>query len=75
MALEAGDIFERFSIMTVDGGLSDLEAMRLLLKRWPVGRGTFQAWNIAMVRIDNLEDGARAFFESARESAVMMTRL
>ena len=73
--VEPGDIFERFAIMTVDGGLTDLETMRLLLKRWPLGRGTFQAWNIAMNRIDNLADDARALYRAANESAVMMTRL
>ena len=75
MPLEPGDIFERFAIMTVDGGLTDLEAVRLLLKRWPLGRGTFQAWNIAMRRIDNLADNARALHRAANASAVMMTRL
>ena len=75
MSLEPGDIFERFAIMTVDGGLSDLEAMRLLLKRWPLGRGATQPWNIAMRRIDNLADDAAALFRGAKESAVMMTRL
>ena len=75
MMVEPGDIFERFAIMTVDGGLTDLEAMRLLLKRWPLGRGTFQAWNIAMRRIDKLADDAAALYRAAREAAVMMTRL
>ena len=75
MPLEPGDIFERFAIMTVDGGLTDLEAVRLLLKRWPLGRGTFQPWNIAMRRIDNLADDARELHRAANASAVMMTRL
>ena len=75
MALEAYDIVERFAIMAVDGGLSDLDAMRLLLKRWPVGRGTFQAWNIAMVRIGKMDSGALALLEGANASAVMMARL
>ena len=75
MPLEPGDIFERFAIMAVDGGLTDLEAMRLLLKRWPLRRAVFQSWLIAMGRIDNLTDDAAALYRAAKESAVMMERL
>ena len=73
--VEAGDIFERFAIMTVDGGLSDIEAMRELLKRWPAGGKAVAAWNIAIRRIGKMDDDARRLFERARESGIAMARL
>lgn len=74
-------ILERFSIMTVDGGLSDLEAMKECLKRRPITEASIEAWDKAVKGdsetggISDLAADARALFERARESAVMMARL
>lgn len=75
MPLEPADVFERFAIMTTDGGKTDLEAMRILLNRWPLCRDALQAWHIAMGKVDSLDDDAAALYWAARESALMVERL
>lgn len=74
-------IVERFSIMAVDGGLSDLEAMEECLKKWPITAANIGAWDKAVrgdedfEGISGLSADARALFEAARLSAVMIMRL
>ena len=81
MEIDFCGIVERFSIMAVDGGLSDLEAMKECLKKWPITAVNIGAWDKAVRGdedfdgISNLTADARALFEAARLSAVMMMRL
>lgn len=75
MEIEAADIVERFAIMTVDGGLSDLEALRYCLKQWPLTKSTTKAWLKAIEGIKDIADEALLLFERAQEAAMMIINL
>lgn len=72
MELEPHDIVERFAIMTVDGGLSDKEAMRVLLKRFPIEGKQVETWDKAISQIKGIAPDALSLFGRARETAMTM---